>query len=59
MESPAGDVYYVAMHLVVKGPRVGLEKKDALLNERLEAVAVLLAGDAKKDSPVNSESTKR
>lgn len=59
VESPAGDVYYVAMHLVIKGPRVGLEKKDALLNERLEAVAVLLAGDAKKAFSVNFESTKR
>ena len=59
VESPEGDVYYVAMHLVIKGPRVGLEKKDALLNERLEAVAALLAGDAKKASSVNSESTKR
>lgn len=59
LESPSGDVYYVAMHLVVKGPRAGLEKKDALLNERLDAVVALLAGDAKKASCVSSEPPKR
>ena len=59
VESPSGDVYYVAMHLVVKGPRVGFEKKDALLNERLDAVATLLAEDAKKPSRVSSEPPKR
>ena len=59
VEGPSGDVYYVAMHLVVKGPRVGLEKKDALLNERLDAVATLLAENAKKPSRVSSEPPKR
>lgn len=57
VESPSGAVYYVAMHLVVKGPRVGLEKKDALLKERLAPVAALLAEDEKK--AVSSEATKR
>ena len=48
VESPSGEVYFVAIHLVVRAADAGLREKDAVLKERLAEVAVLLVRDEKK-----------
>lgn len=48
VESPSGEVYFVAIHLVVRAADAGLREKDAVLKECLAEVAALLVRDEKK-----------